>query len=455
MRDEPLPAASRGESGGSPAGHAPGNRSAIVRALMWRGFVPVVLAAAVALRIGWIIWAVHAGVHPSSDAAWYLARAAGMAEGEGYRIAAVPTAYWPVGYPAFLAGLFTATGVSPLAGMLANAFLGCAALFVMYRICRTLLNGNEPAARITLLALALQPNGIAYSSLLLSEPLALLLSLAATLPLLEERRISWRCVVAGVLAGLAALVKPQLALAPLVAIAALPAGQPRLRVRALRAGCVALVAVAVVLPWTLRNQALYGHPGIVANNDGINLYIGNNPRANGTYLLDDEIETAYGGGDEYERNARARSLAIAYMTSEPLATALRLPRKLWYLYRSDVDGVRLNRLSLPDPEEPPGAWLSTMLLLAEGWWIVVLGTLLAAIPTLARLRRRTDTRDAIRLATAMMILFTAIPLIYFGDSRFHFPATPWIVLPAAMFAAELLGRRERSAGGTSRAGERL
>jgi phosphoglycerol transferase MdoB-like AlkP superfamily enzyme len=43
---------------------------------------------------------------PVSDAKWYFDRAVSIVHGNGYAFDGVPTAFWPVGYPGFLALLF-------------------------------------------------------------------------------------------------------------------------------------------------------------------------------------------------------------------------------------------------------------------------------------------------------------------------------------------------------------
>ena len=42
----------------------------------------------------------------TSDAGWYIDRGMELASGEGYHDGPWPTAYWPIGYPLFLAATF-------------------------------------------------------------------------------------------------------------------------------------------------------------------------------------------------------------------------------------------------------------------------------------------------------------------------------------------------------------
>ena len=54
----------------------------------------------------WLLWIAAFRWAPFSDAGWYHQAAIDLAHGFGYRAGELPTAYFPIGYPAFLAGLF-------------------------------------------------------------------------------------------------------------------------------------------------------------------------------------------------------------------------------------------------------------------------------------------------------------------------------------------------------------
>ncbi len=398
----------------------------------------------VALRVVWILLMLAHDVRPVSDSAWYYARAASIAAGDGYAVDGRPTAYWPVGYPAFLGGLFAVTGVSRLAAMLANAALWGISAYLALCLARIMLR-SERAARLVVLMLALHPNSIAYASLLLSEPLAVCLMLAGALLLMRPADGLWRSTAAGLILGAGALVKPQLLIVPvlLIAVGAVR-GTPRRRWT--HGLVVYAAAAAVLLPWTLRNQAIFGAHGILANNDGINLYIGNNPDANGTYRLDDATEARYHiGPDEREWNTRARSLAIAYVSEHPDDALAMLPRKLWYYLRSDVEGFKMNAMGLAAKEDTEPRRFVAAEAAAQCWWVLLAAFTIAALPgAIGRMRRR-DLPE-LRGAAALFLYLTAIPIIFFGDPRFHVPAVPWMMMFAALFLERIVSnqRLERS-----------
>src|SRR5258706_11767500 len=83
-------------------------------------FCTFVLVLFVALRVPIFIMSVT----PYSDGAWYVARATDIWAGRGYAENGVPTAYWPVGYPGFLAGVFSVFGPSLFVVKMINLLFG-------------------------------------------------------------------------------------------------------------------------------------------------------------------------------------------------------------------------------------------------------------------------------------------------------------------------------------------
>src|SRR5205085_11832259 len=71
-------------------------------------------------------------VTPTSDAAWYVASGLEIAAGKGYHQGAAPTAFWPVGYPAFLAAVFYLFGPHIIAAKIVNLALSCGIFLLTY-----------------------------------------------------------------------------------------------------------------------------------------------------------------------------------------------------------------------------------------------------------------------------------------------------------------------------------
>jgi len=413
------------------------------------GLLPPALLLAVAVRTGWICWALGAGIAPASDAGWYFARAGEIAAGAGYAIDGAPTAYWPVGYPGFLGLLFSVVGVSVTAAMIANIIFYCIAIVAVHRIARTIF-ASDRAAGIAALILALYPNHIAYSALLLSESLFIALLMAGIALLIDARGGIIRLLAAGASFGIGTLVKPQMIVVPALCFAAAwIAGRRRVPSGDIirRAAIVYLVIAVAVLPWMARNHAVFGRFGILSNNDGINLFIGNNPSANGTYLLNDTIERAYAGApDEPSRNELARRLAIGHLLASPLRAVMLLPAKLWYLYRADAEGFSWAIRSLPPGREAEQEALAAMKLFAQLCYLLLGATFVASLLALRRGMVRHTGTPYHSIGLWIVIYFSAIPLVYFGDGRFHFPAIPWMAIYAGAWLGMMIERRKRPAG---------
>ncbi len=408
----------------------------------YRLFIPAMIVLGLLVRAAWVAWIVGAGIVPASDAAWYHQRAIAMAAGAGYTVDGVPTAYWPVGYPAFLAWLTALFGPSHLVGMVANVILYGGVLYLAYALARTLF-GSELIGRMTLLLLALCPNQIAYSSLLMSETLFLLLVLGGMALLLRAFRQPGMVAAlgAGCLFGAASLVKFQAIFLPVAAVLILrSSAYRRIRWGLFWRNVVAvhLVMGLVLFPWLARNDDLFGRFGIISNNGGINLLIGNNPEATGAYHMSGRIEALYNeAGNEAEQDAQAMRVALGYIAAHPVDVLELLPRKFWYLYRADTEGFSLNGVGLPEGNEGGRRTIFILKIIAQLWY-VMLGA--ACIGYAAMIFRRES--GSVRwpgLGLIVMLYFTAISLIFFGDGRFHFPALPWAVMYAAACITMLCG----------------
>lgn len=225
-----------------------------------RWLVAAILAGALGLRLA----AVAAdGVYvPQNDAVDFDRIATSIANGEGYGDAILlgakgPTAYRAPLYPATLAAVYVVAGDhSWTAGRVANAVIGVALVAVIGLVAAQLW-GRRTAA-VALAIAAVHPTLLLFGSGLQSEPLLALLLLGAVAAALEHGRRGgnglWWPVTAGALAGLAALTRETgLLLVPLLAVLVWRASPVRGRRRLAAPAAVLAVAVATVVPWTIRN----------------------------------------------------------------------------------------------------------------------------------------------------------------------------------------------------------
>lgn len=420
-------------------------------------FVPLCLLAGLSARV---LWIAIFDPTPVSDFGWYYARALGLAAGAGYSVDGVPTAYWPVGYPAALGAMLRLFGPSPLVGRVFNVLLSVGILALVHGIALRLFHSVR-TARWTLLTLSFYPDQIAFTSLLASETLSLFTLLLGVFLLLGERRTARNAAWAGFVFGLSCMVRPHMIAVPAVLVAVSMSGC-RCRARHiahLRRLFITYAVFAVTLvPWTIRNYVVLGRAVYVSTNGGIALYIGNNPRATGMYDWWEEMTAEIGSGDECERDRRARDAAIAYMVSHPRETMRLWPVKLFRLYYRGEEGVRRNiegmigeisRFGAPQgaghgtaaPVSARNAtrirWLRNIGTAAQVYYYAVVAA--AAGGLLVGLRRRPAGERRFPLHGMFVVLcLTGVHVATFADPRYHFPMIPWLVMYCGAFLCWLV-----------------
>ncbi|AKT43207.1 glycosyltransferase family 39 protein [Chondromyces crocatus] len=288
----------------------------------WRRDAAVVFVIALIARLAAVEWAATRFA-PAADGAYYHQLALRLAEGQGYTWrwpdgVVTYAAHYPVGYPGAIAALYAVAGPHPVAAMMLNAVLGSFAALAVHRLAAH----ATPHRAIAFLAgalVAVHPGLVAYTPALMTEGVtgALLacagwaVARAAQHPAPSRTPIPF--VIVGLVLGVATLMRPQaLLLAPVFGwIAARRPGasevmeasqgtsqsvsaQPRLAPvtrsawramasHALPMLVVTMTALAVCMPWTVRNCERMGRCALVSMNGGWNLLIGTDPEARGAW----------------------------------------------------------------------------------------------------------------------------------------------------------------------------
>jgi len=369
---------------------------------------------------------------PLSDAGWYLSRAITLANDGTYSEGGILTAYWPVGYPAFLALLFKIAGPSLLAARVANLVLASASFWLLYFVVKRFMN-DELVARGTVLLFTLYPNNAAYVSLLLTETLYTFLLLVASLLLLSRQ--NWTLVTAGVTFGLAILVKTQtMLLIPILAfLASIEQWSFGNAYRAmLRSGAVCLLALAVVVPWTIRNYAVFKTFVLVSTNGGMALLAGNNASVVGDYRSDfspDDpllVQAQFSVDDQIAANRRASSLALNWIKDNPGQFLRLIPKKLFRLWAVDGEG----EWGYQDSQfyRANWVWFRAARVVNQVFYFAALSLCLVGFWMLAKTRISTPRTY---YGLAVVAIITLISAVFSGQSRYHFPAMPFVLAYAA------------------------
>ncbi|MFC3670914.1 glycosyltransferase family 39 protein [Novosphingobium pokkalii] len=415
--------------------------------------VAMLFALALALRA----LAILAAVEPTSDAAWYFSRAAMLADGRGYLgDHGAPTAYWPPGWPLALSLVFRLSGPSIWAVGLFNLALAALAGWLTLALGRRL--GGEAVGRLALLLWAVYPNAVLYVPLALTEVFytTLLLALCWIVVTRQDagaKRGGWGwTLLAGLVLGLATLVKAQsLILAPLLLLIAwlrAPALLSKLP-RVVGQGLVmAAAALLVIAPWTLRNHRELGAWVMVSTNGGITLLTGNNASARGTFTPDDPVVHALDARrdlSELAYDAEARRLGMDWIRAHPAAFLALMPQKLVRLWGPDGEGQWAYETGSAAYAAAPRAFLA-LRLANQAWYWALLALFVAALPVMIRARRRAGQRliDWWLLPYGIAAYPSVIAMVFSGQSRFHYPAMPFVAIMAAWLVVHLLRGRDRA-----------
>ena len=399
-----------------------------------------VLGLALRLAFGFIYWDGKPLTHDERE---YLALAQSLAEGRGltypetHEVGTGQQFGRAPGYPAFLSllGVSADPTSAPARIKAVQAVLGAVVVLMIGMVAA---RAWDPAAGVVAAFLAAAyPPLVWISAYVFSEALYMVLAFGCVLLLgaacaRAQEEQSTRgggalVVAAGLLAGIAILVRPGMLLfLPLVALWFVRRRQWSLAL----AFCVA--AAVIVAPWTLRNARTYGKLVLVASEGGVTFWTGNHPLARGE-------------GD-LAANPDIKYAEIAFRAQYPGLTA----EELEPIYYRDAIGYILAH---------PGWWLglvmkkafytfvpmgpsytlhSTRYLLAS----VIPYLLLApvAVVGLSRLLRRRSAATPL-LLLALSVVMTS--LIFFPQERFRIPVIDPTVIVCASGVLAARARRTR------------
>jgi 4-amino-4-deoxy-L-arabinose transferase-like glycosyltransferase len=428
-----------------------------------RRFTPLLAATtglALVLRLAWVRAATR---EPQGlfDPARYVGYARVIADGQGMvePWSGHPTAYYPPGYPWFLGALAwlsdPVTDRVWLVAALVQAVLGAATVVLGALVARRLAGAG--AGLLAGLLLAVYPNLVFHSGAILGETLYIFGFLAFTWIILAR---PWpdglgpgRVVAAGVVLGAAILVRPiSLAVVPVVVGAWWLAD--RHGGRTLRRAGVLLAGLAlVIVPWTVRNALRMDAFVPMSTNTGDNLCIGHGPEANGAFGARPDCATEHsildGPAAEIAADREKTEIALRSIARDPGREPWLLWRRFWFMWirDGDHDGLLAVQSYRTDPFLAGGAEASLARVADLTYWGVALG----GTAGLVLLVRRGRPEDLFWVGAAVMT--AAVPLAFFGDSRFKVPVIPLLIVAAATVPALVAGERASGASDGSGAGE--
>jgi 4-amino-4-deoxy-L-arabinose transferase-like glycosyltransferase len=345
-------------------------------------------------------------------------------------------------YPLFVAAVVPAGTLAqppasvPASLKIAQAFVGALGVWLLGRLARRA--AGDRAALAAMWIAALYPPLVWFCAYALSETMYTALVFAAVVTLSRvtdvprdasagraaERGAVRRVAAAGALAGLATLTRPAtLFFLPLVLLFFIA------RRQVLLAAVLGLSAVAVVVPWTIRNALAYGRIVPVSSQGGITFWTGNNRLATGEgdMAANPEIKLA---NLELRRRHPSRSPealepiywreAFRDIAADPLWWLGLQARKAFYTVVPIGPSYRLH-----SPRYFVASLVSYGALLPFG----VLGAL--------ALQRRAEQPRALWMLAGSAVL---VCLVFFPQERFRVPVLdPALIVCAGAWAARKRG----------------
>jgi 4-amino-4-deoxy-L-arabinose transferase-like glycosyltransferase len=409
-----------------------------------------ILGLAFGLRLAWVVLVPN---EQYSDSVWYDATAAHLAATGEYGPDG-PSAWFPPGYPFFLAAIYRSLGYWQLAGKLGNVLVGTAIVLLTYLLARRLV--GQRGALVAALLVAVWPNLVFHTGILSSDLLAtcgflLSLWLASRLPGEGGHRLPLLLLL-GLVIGWTVLVRP-------VSLILLPAiglwwwiGARALTPPLHWIAPVVAVVFVVIGAWTVRNYVRFGEAIPIATNGGYNFWQVNQRYADGTDTywrfvpMDDPEYQTMRNGDEFTKNREGYRYGLAFLRAHPDRFFTLIPDKIFWLWHSDTSGFYEGAL-YPQMQGPSAVhdWIVAHERLTESLtfrWYEVVGGLALLGAALALATRRVDVWPLLLLP----VLLTGFHLFFHAKDRFHLPIDPFIGIVAAYalcHIARLVARQQR------------
>jgi 4-amino-4-deoxy-L-arabinose transferase-like glycosyltransferase len=388
-----------------------------------------------------------------------------------------PWCHYPVGYSAFLACFYRVLGPGRAVAAVADALTGAVIAIVTWALARYAVSAGR--ARAAGLIVALHPGLVLYAALVMSEPLAALLTLVAFWLAVRDRDPRRGIVLGGLVLGIAALVRPQALLcAPFLGALGLGADRRGWRARAIAAAAACAITLAPVLPWTVRNCRVMDGCALVSTNAGWNLAIGAFPRATGRFETLRSSDGCREVTGQVQQDRCWLQYGVQQIAAHPWHWLALVPAKLGYTFdhesfaveylhearpeawpeatRETARGVTtlahrlllaaaaLGCVAFPASRDPrrttkaatQGALLAAagllgLLAFASGspslWPLAVFAAVVPWLP----LSGKPAAPPALLLAVSLLATTEAAHAIFFGEDRYHVVATPVLALLAA------------------------
>ena len=324
--------------------------------------------------------------------------------------------YRPPLYGLFLAGIYRMFGHAPAIVRIAQAVIGAITCWLIFLIGCKMGRGNARVGLVGAALFAIYPLFVFFPAVLMAETLLVFLTTVSFVGYLRfsQQSTHLRAMAFGGAVGLSALCKTSLIAVALARalgmdMALSPAPRPKSRARR---GSSSAAVIAVIAPWTARNDALSGEIVPISANLGINLLVGAHPQGRGYY--DNRINylaqyhTLADTSHAAVADRKVVGIVLGWIAHNPLHYLRLSIDKLFYFWCPWVPG-----------ESP----VRTVVAALSCGPVLLLG--LAG----AYCQRRTVAGMGI---VSLVICMSALHMVFFAHTRFRLPIDAILCAPAAL-----------------------
>lgn len=352
------------------------------------------------------------------------------------RIAGMP--FWGPGYPLLVAAHYAIFGDHPYTVKLTQIVMVAGLTWVLYVLARAVFGTKTAILAGVGLSASLVWLGVPHSLMYEGWLALVLVSTVWLLIRFDETLDLYRPVAAGLLLGFGAtLQNKMLSLVPLLLIWMLWSSRRRAR-RVVASLVLVAAVVAVVFPFVLRHQVVYGEPILLSAKNSATFVYGIAPDTNGGANNTSNDTSIYCPGvhvfstSDYIATDRALfSCAIELFRSDPAHFLELLPAKFgrfWSTYSgpwSHLNNFRQPfdfRAAVPERIKSSAAWRTFDEVVSMAWIMAGFFLMFAG----ARRVLRNHGFRCLAILGLPIVWLVASHLVTFGDPRFRIPILPLI-----------------------------
>ncbi len=374
--------------------------------------IVLILVLAALLRLAVIIF----GVAPlSSDAKEYDQLAQTLAATGTFQENGKLTAYRPIGYPAFLAGIYKIFGHSTFSPKFANVLLGIFSLLLLWRTF-ALWKDEETALKAVAMA-AFYPPTLYTTQNILSEHLFGFLWILGIYFWEKGRKYKTFSFVSGLTMGISALVRPVVLAWGIIPIL--------MSVAKKRWVSLVLFLMGVIIAtgfWYHRNHKNFG-VWTLSTNSGINFWMRADPQSTGRYHSPDSMRLDF--PEEGKMEQKSRQFGWRVIGKRPWEYLRRGLTEEIKVFGFDYTYVLQGLTATPSYGQLVWGMLGQAF-----WWILFFSATLNTLTSL--LSPQKNRKIAIVFPVATILCWAATHFFFMGVDRFHHPVVPFFAFLAVL-----------------------